>query len=162
MNGPPKMAVLQSQNPLMTQYLGGCSVAIIASPTHAFGIHVARGHPVMLANGSVGYVTGKTPVQMATTAANQLIQLWRQNQAAAGPVKGMVITALEMAQGGDEVADAMYRAIQAAVPITTWNTYSAREAARSTSSGELGVWNNYPNYPTVELGRTDPICFPWS
>jgi len=156
MNGPPQQATLNSADDVLwTSDIGGCSVVIIASPTTAFAVHVARGSMGIDAQGQ--YVHNGDEDQMATTAVTDLMALYNQHQAEAGTVKAMVITA-DQGPDGDSVLNSLWAGLST-IPSKNYNTYDAWAIYHMPAgdakrwAGQLQIrWVEGGHWPAVNLG----------
>lgn len=120
MNGPPVKALIQERVPLSTEDLGGCSVILIASNTHAYGIHCSRG--AISASGAY-----TTPVDVATSATKALVNMYKEDSGVTGKVKAMIITA-DQENFGDETIPAIEKElVDGGIADIIWYPYDAKK-----------------------------------
>jgi hypothetical protein len=165
LNGPPKMGLLNEPTPLWTSDLMGCTVVIIASTTHVFGVHCSRGRgtvtPFHVQTGTMP-PDYQTPEAVATAAIRDLLALYTPNKVAAGKgVQAMVITATQ--PWGDDVATQMQTDLVAGgITTVKWYTYDAMAISRltgaaKTAAGQLTVKAaGAGKLPVVQLGD---VCY---
>jgi hypothetical protein len=169
--GSQMVSFSTTKDRLFTEGLGGCSVAVIASPLQALAVHSSRGRYQVDANGQFKlddvhkggiYVAGYSAVEMGVAAANQLVALWRANRVPGVAYKAMLLTNEESSQpdGNDEVANAMWPILNAAVGNCAWQKYDGPKSRLSAAEGILRVTMASSGHPTVQLGTGQ--CGQWA
>jgi hypothetical protein len=159
--GPKMLSFSTTKDRLVTPGVSTCTVAIIASQTQVFAIHVSRGRYQIDATGHYAPIPGQSAAEMGAAAATQLVELWRANRVAGAVYKSVLTSAAAAVddEGRDDVVLAMYPILLAAVGNCGWDRHNGVEGRAAGKFGVLRIRQVNSEYPNVALDEGE--CVGW-